>query len=146
MRVPMGNCPSMQKKRLGTLASTPEFEAPRVDCIRAAESARHCVKHTCCLDEMAECRSMCEDTATVLEALVEMLERPYESQRAVALRRMLEAGLAAVVECSAACAVHGDEIPACASCATDCQQAATSLRQLLREFIDDDVSERSGAT
>ena len=126
--------------------STPEFEAPRVDCIRAAESARQCVKQTCSLDEVAECRSTCQDTATVLEALVEMLERPYEPQRAVSLRRMIEAGLAAVVESSGVCTKYADQTRACSACAADCQRAATALRQLLRSFVDDDVAERSGAT
>ena len=136
----------MPKERVVTLVSTPEFESPRIDCIRAAESARSCVKQTCCMDEIAECRPTCEDTATVLEALVEMLERPYEPSRAVSLRRMIEAGLAATVECAAVCNEYADEAQTCAACAADCERVATALRQLLREFVDDDVAERSGAT
>jgi hypothetical protein len=123
-----------------------EFGPARILCIRAVESARLCVKQTCGDDELAECRSLCEDTATVLEGLVEMLERPYEPYRAVPLRRMIEAGLATVVECTAACAEQADEIAACDACARDGAGAADSLRELLRQLVDDDVAERSGAT
>ncbi len=123
-----------------------DFGPARIMCIRAVESARMCVKETCGADALDECRSLCEDTATVLEALVEMLERPYETYRAVSLRRMIEAGLATVVECGAACTEHADELASCAACAKDCGCAADALRQLLRELVDDDVDERSGAT
>jgi hypothetical protein len=123
-----------------------DFTQARILCIRAVESARMCVKQTCGDEDMAECRSLCEDTATVLEGLVEMLERPYEPHRAVALRRMIEAGLATVVECGAACTEQADESSSCGACARDCACVADTLRDLLRDLVDDDVEERSGAT
>jgi hypothetical protein len=123
-----------------------DFGPARIMGIRAVESARLCVKQTCGDDALAECRSSCEDTATVLDALVEMLERPYEPARAVALRRMIEAGLAAAVECAAICAFEADDVDSCSACARDCACVADALRDLLRELVDDDVDERSGAT
>ncbi|MBI5088956.1 MAG: hypothetical protein HZB15_08890 [Actinobacteria bacterium] len=132
--------------RSAAVRSPLDFGPARILCIRGVESARMCVKETCGADDLDECRSLCEDTATVLEALVEMLERPYETYRAVSLRRMIEAGLATVVECGAECAEHADDVVSCAACATDCAGAADALRQLLRELADDDADERSSAT
>jgi hypothetical protein len=123
-----------------------DFAAPRVACIRAVESARRCLKETAGRRDLEACRALCADTASVLEALVEMLERPDEPHRAVALRRMIEAGLATSVECEAECAEHADDARVCGVTAADCERAADALRELLREFVDDDVAERSGAT
>jgi hypothetical protein len=137
----------MENHQQTLLAIAPEFEPLRVACIRAAESARRCIKETCTLDELDECRTTCADTATVLEALIELLERPYAPARAVSLRRMIEAGLATTVECAAHCNMHDDDdVIACARCAADCDTVADGLRALLRDLVDDDVAVRSHAT
>lgn len=99
------------------------------------------------IDPMAiDTRESCLDAADVLEALTRVLGRPYRPGRAVALRRAVEAGLAATVECAADCRALGDSDGALERGATSAERCSVELRTLLRTLVDDQVGERSGAT
>lgn len=90
-------------------------------------------------------RESCLDAADELEALTRLLGRPYRPGRAVALRRAVEAGLAATVECAADCRALGDDA-ALDRAATSAERCSGELRSLLRTLSDEQTNEHSGAT
>ena len=90
-------------------------------------------------------RESCLDAADELEALTRLLGRPYRPGRAVALRRAVEAGLAATVECAAACRALGD-YAALDRSATSAERCSAELRALLRRLSDEQAGEQSSAT
>jgi len=117
-----------------TLSIASDFSAARIVCIRAVESARRCVKDMCSAPGLDECRSSCEDTATILEALIEMLERAWEPPRVPSLRRMIDAGLASALDCATECR-FAESLPACTRCAAACEQASAALAQLRSSIV-----------
>jgi hypothetical protein len=96
--------------------------------------------------DVAQCVDACHDAFTVLTATSVMLERPVHPPRMPAIRRMLEAGLVASVECAAQCDLWLAALPAAATCAERCHECADVLRAALREVADESVGEMSGAT
>jgi hypothetical protein len=93
-----------------------------------------------------DCFEACHDAFTVLTAASVMLERPLHPARMAAVRRMLEAGLVAAVECAAQCELWVDDEPAAAECARQCHGCADILRAALRDVADETTDEMSGAT
>ena len=93
-----------------------------------------------------ECIDACHDAFTVLTAGSVMLERPPHAARMAAIRRILEAGLVAAVECAAQCELWVDDQPAAGECAGQCHSCADVLRAALRDVAEETTDEMSGAT
>jgi hypothetical protein len=120
-------------------------------CALAAEEALRCAEAFEDTDpsrdqDVAQCVDACHDAFTVLTATSVMLERPVHPTRMPAIRRMLEAGLVASIECAAQCDLWPDALPAAATCAQQCHGCSDVLRAALREVADESVDEMSGAT
>ena len=118
-------------------------------CIAAAGQAAEVLRPLVGSDASArdaDALHACDDEVDVLRAVAALCARPPAASRAAVLRKTLEAGLTASVECAAACEGLGDTHPDVAACATAHLRCRDGIREALRRLNDPELRESSGAT